>query len=114
MDADFSRHISRREIYISVVGDEIEGFIVTYPRADDQFVENIAVSPHSQGAGAGRRLMAFATSLANRNRKQFIRLYTNEKMTESLAVYLKIGFLERERKLEDGFQRVYMEMRIAS
>lgn len=58
--------------------------------------------------------MAFASSLANRNRKQFIRLYTNEKMTESMAVYRKIGFLERERKLEDGFQRVYMEMRIAS
>jgi len=114
MDAAFPQHISRQDVYVSVLGDVVEGFIITFARHDDQFIENIAVRPQSQGAGVGKRLMEFAMSLARQNGKRYVRLYTNEKMTESLTVYLKIGFIETERRLEDGFQRVFMEMRIAS
>ena len=37
-----------------------------------------------------------------------IYLYTHEKMTENLALYVKIGYVEFDRRSEKGLDRVYM------
>ncbi len=114
MDADFAGHLVRQEVRVAQKGDIIQGFIISYTRRDDQFIENIAVDPKLQGKGIGRSLLLDACAQARENNKDYVRLYTNEKMTESLKTYLKFGFVETERKLEDGFNRVFMEMRIGS
>jgi len=37
-----------------------------------------------------------------------IYLYTNEKMAENIALYAKVGYVEYERREEEGFRRVFM------
>jgi ribosomal protein S18 acetylase RimI-like enzyme len=44
---------------------------------------------------------------------QEIRLYTNASMTENIALYRKIGYVETARVNEKGFDRVYMTKRLA-
>ena len=77
------------------------------------FVENVAVDPECQGSGLGRRLMAFAEDRARRDGLPRLELYTNVKMTETIPFYAGLGFEETERRIEDGFRRVYMEKRMS-
>ena len=42
-----------------------------------------------------------------------VHLYTNEKMTENLSLYPRLGYIEVARRMEDGFSRVYFEKSLA-
>jgi len=39
-------------------------------------------------------------------------LFTNKLMTENLALYAHIGFVETHRTVEHGYDRVYMRLSI--
>jgi ribosomal protein S18 acetylase RimI-like enzyme len=77
-------------------------------RAGHLFVENVAVRPDHQGRGFGRRLMAFAEDMARERGQPAVELYTNVKMTENFPFYEGLGFVETERRHENGFDRVYL------
>jgi len=32
--------------------------------------------------------------------------YTNERMTENIEIYKRLGYIETERKIERGYQRI--------
>jgi ribosomal protein S18 acetylase RimI-like enzyme len=78
------------------------------------FIDNIAVDPAHQGLGLGRQLMEYAAREAKRHNLSAIQLYTNATMTENLAMYAQMGFVETHRvmdtqfHIETGFPRVYM------
>jgi hypothetical protein len=42
-----------------------------------------------------------------------VHLYTNAKMTANLSIYPRLGYVEIDRRSEDGFDRVYFEKRLA-
>ena len=56
--------------------------------------------------------MAFAEERARREGLGEVRLHTNEKMRENLAVYAKLGFEETGRGLGGGYRRVFMRKRL--
>lgn len=112
MDTDFAEQIRRGTVFVAVAEGAVDGFIITFARALDQFIENIAVASSARNSGVGYRLMAFAEMQAKEHGKTHLRLYTNEKMGESLTYYRALGFQETERREEAGFQRVYMEKRL--
>ena len=77
--------------------------------ADEGFLlDNIAVAPAHQGMGLGRWLLEYAESEARRQGFDSIYLYTQEIMTENLALYLRIGYVEYARRVEFGLHRVYL------
>jgi hypothetical protein len=39
-------------------------------------------------------------------------LYTNEVMTENLAIYAHLGYRETSRAEQDAYHRVFMEKRL--
>ena len=41
-----------------------------------------------------------------------LRLYTNVAMTENLAMYRHLGFVETHRAVEDGYHRVHLRYRL--
>jgi GNAT superfamily N-acetyltransferase len=98
-----------RDGHVWTVGRPIEGLICLCPVDKALLVENLAVHPNAQGAGLGRRLMAFAEEVARRNGLDRLTLYTNEIMTENLAIYGHLGYREVARRTEDGYRRVFME-----
>ena len=91
---------------------EVAGVIVLIPGGAHLLVENVAVAPKAQGRGLGRELMAFAERRAAQLGMAELRLYTNQLMTENLALYPALGYAETGRRAEDGFARVYFSKRI--
>lgn len=114
MIADFRSQISAGHIYVATGDDgEIEGFIVFFPRDDHMFLENVAVRKAVAGRGIGKSLMRFCEAEARRSGLNSVRLYTNEKMSANLSIYPHLGYVETDRRTEDGFDRVYFEKELA-
>lgn len=93
--------------------DAVSGVIVLTEAGDSLLIENVAVSPAAQGAGLGRSLMGFAEDQARARGFGRITLYTNEVMTENLAIYAHLGYRETSRAEQDVYRRVFMEKRLA-
>ena len=53
----------------------------------------MAVSPGFQGRGLGRKLMAHAETLAKAAGVAEIRLYTNQRFAENVALYRRLGYV---------------------
>ena len=96
-----------------VLGEPVVGVIVLISEEDSLLVENVAVSPAAQCTGHGRRLMEFAEQQAQSRGLSRLTLYTNEIMTENLAIYSRLGYSETARRTEDGYRRVYLEKRLS-
>jgi ribosomal protein S18 acetylase RimI-like enzyme len=92
-----------------VTGSPVTAVLTLYPRDDHMYVENIAVDPSAQGRGLGRALMEFAEQEAARRALNRMALVTHEAMTENQAIYARLGYVEIERRAEDGYRRIYME-----
>jgi ribosomal protein S18 acetylase RimI-like enzyme len=109
---DYAALIRAGEVWVLAEGEELLGVLVMRPAEDHLFVDNVAVAPGHQGRGLGRELVAFAEARARRDGLPEVRLYTNEKMHENLAVYAKLGFEETGRRLDGGYRRVFMRKRL--
>jgi ribosomal protein S18 acetylase RimI-like enzyme len=92
-----------------VAGSPVRAVLTLYPRDDHLYVENVAVDPSAQGRGLGRALMEFAEQEAARRGFNRMALVTHEVMTENQAIYARLGYVEIERRTEDGYRRIYME-----
>jgi N-acetylglutamate synthase-like GNAT family acetyltransferase len=72
----------------------------------------VGVDPANRGTGLGRKLLELAEAEARKAGFDSIYLFTHEKMTENQALYAKIGYIEYERRLDDGLPRVFMRKRL--
>lgn len=86
----------------------VAALVVLLPKSDHLLLDNIAVDPRHQGQGLGRRLVDFAESEARRLARGELRLYTHVTMSENIALYTHLGFLETRRRHEGGYDRVFM------
>ena len=107
MVADFAGAIAAGHVWVAVEGEGLVGYVVFYPRGDHLHLENLAVFPDRQGRGIGRALIAHVEDEARRLGLDAVELYTNEKMTENLGLYPRLGYMETSRCTEAGFNRVY-------
>ncbi|MHB8648369.1 MAG: GNAT family N-acetyltransferase [Thermomicrobiales bacterium] len=112
MLADYSTLIADGVVHVIADQSGVHGVVVCFPKDDCFFLENIAVHPADQGKGFGRDLMAFVERQAQAAGYDEIRLYTNERMTENLAYYPKLGYEEIDRRREGGYDRVYFRKRL--
>jgi len=113
MAADFKAQIEAGQVYVSAEGDAFQGFIVFFPKGDHILLENVAVLPSAAGRGVGKSLVGFCEEEARRGGFKAVHLYTNEKMTENLSIYPRLGYVEVARRHEDGFDRVFFEKRLS-
>jgi ribosomal protein S18 acetylase RimI-like enzyme len=107
MDADFAAQIGQGAVQVMMVSDVVVGVLNLLPRPDHLFVENVAVDPDRHGRGHGRELLLHAEDRARAAGLTQIRLYTNAAMTENLLMYPKLGYIEVDRRRQDGFERVF-------
>jgi GNAT superfamily N-acetyltransferase len=111
---DYTALISDGRVSVLEEADRtMAAIIVLLPEPDHLLLDNIAVRPDRQGQGLGRRLIAFAEEQARRLGHSEVRLYTHEKMTENIALYTRLGFVETGRGQEAGYDRVFMTKRLA-
>ncbi len=110
---DYPKRIADGQVWVLGDGAVIDGILVLEQTPDGFLLDNIAVAPNRQGKGVGRALLAFAEAEAVRRGWREIRLYTNALMTENIALYQRIGYVETARVNEKGFDRVYLVKRLA-
>lgn len=109
---DYREVIQQHQVFVLVDGMNIVGVLVLVRQARDLLLDNVAVRHDYQGRGLGRQLMALAEEEAMRMGFNTVTLFTNERMTENLELYKRLGYIEKERKTERGYQRVYMRKRL--
>jgi ribosomal protein S18 acetylase RimI-like enzyme len=95
---DYMALISKRIVHVLEENGVISGLVVLVPEDGAMMLSNIAVSPAAQGRGLGRALLDFAEAKARADGFESIRLYTNEVMIETLAIYEHCGYSEIQRK----------------
>ncbi|KGB80549.1 acetyltransferase [Rhodovulum sp. NI22] len=114
MVADFATQIAKGDVFVTTDDrDSLHGFIVFYAEGGHILLENVAVPPRAAGRGLRKALISFCENAARERGLGAVHLYTNEKMTENLSIYLRLGYVEVERRVEDGFKRVYFEKTLA-
>jgi GNAT superfamily N-acetyltransferase len=107
MGADYPALVAAGRVWIAIQDGAIVGVIVLVPGADQLLVETIAVQPSKQGQGVGFRLMMLAEEETLRRGLPAVTLYTNQGMTENLAYYPRLGYVEIFRGEHYGFHRVF-------
>ncbi|HEY4043933.1 MAG TPA: GNAT family N-acetyltransferase [Rhodopila sp.] len=106
---DYAARIADGQVWVLEEAAGLAGVLVLEDGPDCFLLENIAVRPDRQGSGLGRMLLDFAEAEAVRRGWSAVLLYTNALMARNIAIYTARGYVERERRSEKGFERVYME-----
>ena len=114
MTADYETLVAAGDVWVADADGRVVGVLVIRASGNALELENVAVDPAEQGRGHGGALVSFAESHARESRLTAVELYTNEAMVENLALYPKLGFVETERRVEDGFRRVYFRKTLDS
>jgi ribosomal protein S18 acetylase RimI-like enzyme len=110
MTDDYAEVIANQRVTVAESHDAtIVGVIVLSVEDEGGFlIDNVAVDPSMRGKGLGKALLEFAEGEARRGGFDSICLYTHEKMTENLALYSRIGYVEYDRRSQGDFSLVYM------
>ncbi len=109
MTDDYTEVIANRQVTLAESHGKIVGVIVLTVDDEEGFlIDNVAVDPSHRGKGLGKALLEFAEAEALRAGFDSIYLYTHEKMTENLALYSRIGYVEYDRRSQVDFSLVFM------
>ena len=107
MRQDYGEIVATCEVYVAVSDDQVVGALVL--RADEHgfWVDNVAVSSHLQGTGIGRVMLIHAERRGRQLKYDALRLFTHELMTENRAMYRRRGWVEEDKRVVDGYPRIF-------
>ena len=111
---DFPAEIEARHVWLGESHGEVVGVLVQYETKQGFYIDTVAVHPHLQGTGVGKALLQFAEQEALRHGYDSIYLCTNAKMTENQIFYPRIGYVEYERKFDEGYDRIFYRKQLAN
>jgi ribosomal protein S18 acetylase RimI-like enzyme len=114
MTEDYARVIRDARVTVAERDGTIVGVIVLNVTEEGFVIENVAVAPTERGRGLGRMLLELAEDEAGQAGFTSIYLYTHEKMTENVALYSRIGYVEYDRRSQGDFSLVYMRKLLGS
>jgi ribosomal protein S18 acetylase RimI-like enzyme len=112
MSDDYAEVIEKNQVTIAESQQTIVGVIVLAVTEEGFLIANVAVDPAYRGQGLGKALLEFAETEARQAGFDSIYLYTHEKMTENIALYTRIGYVEFDRRSQGDFSLVYMRKQL--
>jgi len=107
MQAEFPALLKTHKVDVYEHECELAGYVVYIAEDHAVLLDNVAVHPRFARRGIGKQLITHVELFALDGGHGVVRLYTNEAMTENLALYPKLGYVETTRALEDGYSRVF-------
>jgi len=105
---DYALVIGGQHVVIAEADGELAGVLVLAETDESFLIENVAVHPSKKGQGIGKALLVHAEQEAVARGYESVYLYTNDRMTENIAMYTRAGYVEYERRQELGFRRVFL------
>lgn len=112
MQMDQAAAIRDREVWVLEDDGRVVGVIDLQPDLDHVLIVNVAVDPGRQGEGLGSRLLVHAEQRAHELNLPEVRLYTNERFVENLALYARRGYRETHRVPAGQTAVVHMRKRL--
>jgi ribosomal protein S18 acetylase RimI-like enzyme len=112
MTDDYAEVVRTYRVTVAERGGEIVGLIVLGVGDEGFLIDNVAVDPSHQGGGVGRALLEHAEAEARRAGYDSLYLYTHQRMSENLALYSRIGYVEYDRRRQGGASIVYMRKQL--
>ncbi len=112
MHADFATRIATGCVDIAMCDGNFSGYVVFFYEGDHTLLESVAILPEYSGCGVGKRLIEHVERSTSQAGYQAVELYTNEAMTENLAMYPRLGYVEISRRSEAGFKRVFFRKQV--
>ncbi|SDI80786.1 Acetyltransferase (GNAT) domain-containing protein [Pseudomonas flavescens] len=104
---DYRQVIAGCAVFVLEAEGAVRGVLVLEHEGDVLHVQNVAVCNQARGQGLGRQLMSFAEGQARALGCRAIELYTNERMSENILFYPRLGYRETHRAVEDSYARVF-------
>lgn len=108
MTADYAAALRAHRFDLLELDSELLALIETAEEEGVLLIENIAVRPTLQGQGLGRRLLQRAEAIAIQGGRRRLRLYTNERFTENLALYRRVGYQTHHEEIRPTGVVVHM------
>jgi GNAT superfamily N-acetyltransferase len=109
MLTDHTESIRANDVWVLDLGGRILGVIELERRVDHVWIDNVAIDPTWQGRGLGRRLLRHAEDEARRLGLGELRLLTNERYVDNIAMYSRYGYHETHREPHLGTDLVHFE-----
>jgi ribosomal protein S18 acetylase RimI-like enzyme len=106
---DYDKLVADGVVTVFDDGGRVCGVLVAWVEGDSFYIDNLAADPDVHGRGVGRTLLGVADELGRRAGCRRLWLYTNAAMTENLEYYARNGFTEFDRRIDEGYSRVYFE-----
>ncbi|MFT6581285.1 MAG: N-acetylglutamate synthase-like GNAT family acetyltransferase [Alphaproteobacteria bacterium] len=113
MIMNYADAVKTKTVWVAEEDGQLCGALVLIPSGDHLLIENIAVAPTFQGAGLGRRFLKLAEDEAGRYGFSDLRLYTNVRFTENIAIYTRHGYVETGRDEQNNLNVVFMRKTLA-
>jgi GNAT superfamily N-acetyltransferase len=104
---DFNETVATAQVHVAVSAGRVVGAAVLMITDEGFYLDNVAVRPAARGAGVGRALLELAEAEARRQGYSSIYLATHELMHENRALYAKIGYVEYDHRVVNGYPRVF-------
>jgi len=117
MLVDYAPRIAAGEVWLLADRGEAIALIALEDHGDHLHIFSVAVLPGQQSKGIGRRLLAFAETIAGDLDRGVLTLCTHEKMTRNIGIYRRYGFSEVRRRPNPnhaGWTLVDMEKTLGS
>lgn len=111
---DYRQHVAENDVFLLETEGRLAGLLVLVCEREVLLLDNVAVHPEWQGRGYGNLLIRFAEDYARETGCTAIRLYTHARMSENIARYLWLGFIETHRAIDAGLPRVFMRKDIGA
>ncbi|MBV9833336.1 MAG: GNAT family N-acetyltransferase [Alphaproteobacteria bacterium] len=102
MTADYDKAVREHMVFVVEAPGRLDAALELIPATDHLLIENVAVAPTAQGRGLGTQLMAVAERVARDLGVSEIRLYTNARFAENIALYEKLGYVLYDRVVISG------------
>jgi N-acetylglutamate synthase-like GNAT family acetyltransferase len=112
MADDYAAVVRERDVVVAEEDGRVVGMAVLAVTEEGFLLDNVAVDPARQGQGVGRALLLEAEAAARRAGSDALYLFTHETMTENLALYGRIGYVEYDRRPSDEHSVVYLRKRL--
>ena len=107
MLTDYAIAVREHDVWVLDAAGVIVGVLELVPERDHLWLEDVAILPDWQGQGLGRLLIHHAEAEARRRQLPEIRLLTNERYVDDIAIYTHYGYRETHRRAHLGTDLVY-------
>jgi N-acetylglutamate synthase-like GNAT family acetyltransferase len=104
--------VREHEIWVLELDGELVGVLELQPRAEQMWIENVAVAPRWQSRGFGRLLLRHGEVEAARHGLHEIGLLTNERYLDNIAMYTHLGYQETQRVPHQGTDLVFFRKQL--